>query len=88
MCGVPVLGSRGASIDELVEDGITGQLVPLGDVNALAEALVNLWLNKTPIRTGFKWNSQIAKEMHFETAVANLIGLAHPQVRKKYEDHL
>jgi glycosyltransferase involved in cell wall biosynthesis len=40
---VPVIGSRGASIDELVEDGSSGALVPIDDVGALADALVRAW---------------------------------------------
>lgn len=38
--GTPVVGSDGASIDELVADGVNGRLVPIGDAHALAEAMV------------------------------------------------
>jgi len=41
--GIPVIGSDGASIDELVEHGVSGWLVPIGDVDALAEAMVVAW---------------------------------------------
>jgi glycosyltransferase involved in cell wall biosynthesis len=37
--GLPVLASRAGGIPELVEDGVTGTLVPAGDEPALAEAL-------------------------------------------------
>ena len=47
-CGVPVIGSAGASIDEVVEDGVHGELVPIGDVEALAAALVRAWRSKPP----------------------------------------
>ena len=47
-CGVPVIGSLGASIDEIVEDGIHGELVPIGDVEALAASLVRAWRSKPP----------------------------------------
>ena len=40
--GIPVLGSRGASIDELVEEGRSGHLVAFGDVQALANALIRM----------------------------------------------
>jgi glycosyltransferase involved in cell wall biosynthesis len=43
MVGVPVIGTSGASIDELVEDGVNGELVPCEDVRALADALVANW---------------------------------------------
>jgi glycosyltransferase involved in cell wall biosynthesis len=82
MFGVPVLGSRGASIDELVEEGRTGHLVELGNVHALAEALVMMWLKQSPVSKGFQWRSQIAEEMRPERAVANLIDLVTSAKRK------
>lgn len=41
--GVPVIGSRGASIDEVVVDGVCGRLVPIGDLEALAAAILAAW---------------------------------------------
>lgn len=73
--GVPVVGSRGASIDELVEDGITGYLVELGDAQRLAYVLVEVWNNRLPALKGFKWTSKIASEMTPEAAVSNLLRL-------------
>jgi glycogen synthase len=46
--GVPVIGSDGASIDELVEDGVSGALVPIGDTAALAKAMVAAWRGRAP----------------------------------------
>lgn len=40
--GLPVLATRVGANGELVDDGVTGQLVPAGDAGALAEALVSL----------------------------------------------
>src|SRR4029078_1183319 len=37
MNGIPVIGTRGASVDELVEDGVNGHLGPVGDSDALAQ---------------------------------------------------
>jgi glycosyltransferase involved in cell wall biosynthesis len=61
--GIPVLGSRGASIDELVEEGRTGHLVALGDVQGLAGALVKMWFKQTGVSKGFKWDSAVYEEM-------------------------
>ena len=41
--GVPVIGSDGASIDELIDDGVSGRLIPIGDATALSDALVEAW---------------------------------------------
>lgn len=41
-CGVPVVSTRTSGIPELVEDGVTGLLVPPNDAAALAEALLRL----------------------------------------------
>lgn len=38
-CGTPVIGSRVGGIKEMIEEGVTGFLVPPGDVDALAQRL-------------------------------------------------
>jgi glycosyltransferase involved in cell wall biosynthesis len=47
-CGVPVIGSAGASIDEVVDDGVHGELVPIEDVRALADSLLRAWRSEPP----------------------------------------
>ncbi|MGA3065899.1 MAG: glycosyltransferase family 4 protein [Tepidisphaeraceae bacterium] len=76
LLGIPVIGTRGASIDELVEDGRTGDLVALRDAPALAEAMVRVWRDESPARRGFRWDGPVAREMQPETAVGNLLKLA------------
>jgi len=41
-CGVPVVGSRVGGIPEVVEDGVTGLLAPVGDVAAMSAAALEL----------------------------------------------
>ncbi len=41
-CGLPVVASRLSGIPELVDDGVTGLLVPPGDPGALADAIERL----------------------------------------------
>ena len=47
-CGVPVIGSAGASIEEVVEDHVHGELVPIEDVTALAQSLLRAWHSEPP----------------------------------------
>jgi len=82
MFGVPVLGTRGASIDELVEDGRTGHLIALGDAVGLADALVALWHHRSLVRRGFDWDLPVARAMKPECAVANLIALASGTINR------
>jgi glycosyltransferase involved in cell wall biosynthesis len=42
-CGAPVVLSRIRSFEELVEDGVNGRLVPVGDVESLAAAILHVW---------------------------------------------
>jgi glycosyltransferase involved in cell wall biosynthesis len=37
-CGLPVIGSRGSSLEEVVDHGSTGLLCPAGDIGAFVEA--------------------------------------------------
>jgi len=41
-CGLPVVSTSGGALPEVVEDGVTGILVPPADARALAEAMDNL----------------------------------------------
>ena len=76
MLGVPVIGTRGASIDELVEEGVTGDLVAPGDVEGLASAMVKFWRGESAVRKGFIWRGVIAEEMQPDIAIENLLHLA------------
>lgn len=45
-CGVPVVASKTGGLPEVVEDGVTGVLCGVGDVDALAKAMSDLLTNK------------------------------------------
>jgi glycosyltransferase involved in cell wall biosynthesis len=67
--GTPVIGSDGASIDELVEHGSSGLLVPIGDSSALAEAMLVAWRGQAPwLGDGFVAPDSL-RAMHPDQAV-------------------
>jgi glycogen(starch) synthase len=76
LLGVPVVAFDGLSLDELVEPGVTGELVPTGDEAALAAALLRFWRGQAPARKGFTWSGPVAEEMRPPCAMANLLALA------------
>jgi glycosyltransferase involved in cell wall biosynthesis len=74
--GIPVIGTRNSSIDELVEPGFSGELVPIGDPVALAEIMLNVWRRKVPwTGSGFR-RPAILTEMDPHIAASNLLHLA------------
>lgn len=73
----PVIGTRGSSIDEVIEPGMNGDLVEFGDVDALVRLLLNVW------RRGVSWLNggkiklpPVFDEMVAESAAHNFIRLA------------
>jgi glycosyltransferase involved in cell wall biosynthesis len=74
--GVPVIGTRATSIDELVEPGVNGEIVPANDAAALADAIVRQWRGETEVRKGFRWDGPLVESMHPERAVEALLALA------------
>lgn len=72
--GVPVVGSDGASINELVTDGRNGRLAPIGNPQRLAEVLVDLWRN--PMTTID--NRDLFKTMRSDAAADAWVRLVRP----------
>jgi glycosyltransferase involved in cell wall biosynthesis len=58
--GVPVIGTAGASVDELVTPGRDGELVPVADPEALAAAIVERWNATGPVRAGVRLPEALA----------------------------
>jgi glycosyltransferase involved in cell wall biosynthesis len=73
---IPVIGSGGASIDELIEPGKTGELVPIGQPAALADVLVRAWRRDVPWRAGQFSLPAIIDQMEPRIAAMNVLRLA------------
>lgn len=56
--GTPVLGSDIGGIPELIEDGVTGYLLPPGDVDAWRAALEKLLADKTMLTQTWRRNAE------------------------------
>jgi glycosyltransferase involved in cell wall biosynthesis len=76
--GVPVIGSDGASIDELVEPGASGTLVPIGDAAALAAAMVEAWQGRASWTGGGFRSPRVLHSMQPDEAVRRFVELTFP----------
>jgi glycosyltransferase involved in cell wall biosynthesis len=61
-CGVPVVATATEGAKEIVEEGVTGLLVPLGDVRALAAAVASLLKDESRRRELGMRARQVARE--------------------------
>jgi glycosyltransferase involved in cell wall biosynthesis len=68
--GIPVIGPRGVSFDEIVEDGVTGRLVSINDANELCEAIINCWRDTETYKKGFNWSSTIANSFSIRNSIS------------------
>lgn len=75
MLGIPVIGSNGGSIDELVESGLNGELVAMDDIAALASAMLKAWRLGPGYIKPFRL-PKIFEELEPQQAALSLIQLA------------
>ncbi len=75
-CGVPVVSTYVGGINELVEPGVTGLLVPASDATALAQALAKL-LQSTELRQKLARNgrARVEENYHLDCQIHQLSGL-------------
>ncbi|MEC4816344.1 MAG: glycosyltransferase family 4 protein [Scytonema sp. PMC 1069.18] len=70
--GKPVIGTIGASFDEVIVDGNTGFLVPVGDVDALAKKITETWTHPKLHEIGQSAKHKI-QEFSIEQTVQELL---------------
>ena len=71
--GIPVIGTFGSSIDEIVVDGTTGKLVRPGNPDELAQALVSAWRGESPFHGEAIPLPPVFSEMDPDFAVSRLL---------------
>jgi len=81
--GVPVIGTDGASINELLEPGICGELVPIEDASALAHAMIRVWRGERMLNG----RPTTLREMNPRVAAFNLLNLADSVALKSGRFH-
>jgi asparagine synthase (glutamine-hydrolysing) len=82
--GVPVIGTDGASIDELVEPGVCGELVPIENATALAQAMIRVWRGERMLNG----RPTTLREMNPKVAAFNLLNIADSAVIKSGRCHI
>ena len=61
-CGVPVVASRAGGVPEVVEDGVCGRLLPVGDVDGMATAVLGILADRRRARAMGEAGRRIAIE--------------------------
>ena len=77
-CGTPVAASRSGGLPEVIEDGVTGLLCPVGEVDVTAHRIVSLLQNRRLWEAMSEAAARIAKERFL---VSNII----PRYEELYE---
>lgn len=74
--GIPVVSTPVSGIPELIEDGVTGRLVPPGDAEALASALGELLTDRGYARRLARaGRAHVEREFDLETCAGRLLSL-------------
>jgi glycosyltransferase involved in cell wall biosynthesis len=73
LLGIPVIGTYGSSIDELIQDRITGLLVEKASEQALADAILSVWNKNIVFDTGGLQKNALALSAESGDAVERLV---------------
>ncbi len=82
-CGLPAVASRTGGVPDIVEDGVTGLLVPPGDASALADALRSLLADpERRSRFAAAARARMMERFAFDTMVTRYAGLFRSLARR------
>lgn len=74
-CGVPVVSTRVGGIPEVVEDGVTGLLVPPNDPAAIAEAIIELLDDPERMRDmGVRGRERVSEHFTWDKVAQRVVG--------------
>jgi starch synthase len=79
-CGLPVVATSSGGIPELVDDGVTGTLVPFGSVESLAKALVETLSDESHSRAMGLRGRQKVERMFTWKAVSERVKSAYEEL--------
>ncbi len=81
-CGLPVVGTDIMGIQELVEEGVTGHLVPAGQPDALAEALAHIINDSQQRHLMSQAGQRAAQKYNWHGFIQNYLHLFNQAVRE------
>lgn len=75
-CGLAVLGTRVGGIPEIVDEGVTGYLVPAADTEALSQALVKCLDNKDSLKEmGSRGLARVQNEFTWDVVAGKTVSV-------------
>ena len=87
-CGLPIVASNVGGIPEIVQDGVTGLLVPPADSNALADKIAYLLEHREEARRlGRSARELIREKFSVETMVSAYWDLYHELAQQRHHGH-
>jgi glycosyltransferase involved in cell wall biosynthesis len=72
MLGVPVLTLSKNGVDEIVEDGVNGWVVPMGSKDGLSNVLRDIWCGNTRVRGPVQLPSDMSFDLTFSVFEENI----------------
>jgi glycosyltransferase involved in cell wall biosynthesis len=74
-CGVPCVGTNIDGTAQVIENGVTGRLVPAGDPAALATAVVEAFTNPGAAAWGERGRTMIMRQYTLETVIGQYLAM-------------
>ena len=79
--GLPIVSTKVSGTDELIEDGVNGLLVDIGDEQGMTDALEKLIQNEELMKRMGEANREKASLFHIDTIMNEWLGLIGQVVR-------